>query len=216
MPYTRDQASDFWLEYDERFLLNVSPEIMQAYGIIFGTTGTPDYIWNLWKKARKIGYPQSFVAAVTPLQSGLEVLSRAQLAVIDQHFANDAAALQSACEDFGQGVLYDDRRSTYPPGKVHMMDTSGPTNPPVGYHRWHAIIRATMILGIDTARWGVVHRCVALAWAVQSVARPTQDQHNPEMATAQLVALRSEWMALDADAIDAKFEAYPYPPGPIA
>ena len=90
-------------------------------------------------------------------------------------------ALQVAFEHFGYGDLFDDRR---PPGnKVHMMDSSGPANPPIGYHRWHAIIRAMTMLGIDADRWNAIDRLVALAWAIHAEAQPTQDADNPPLPT---------------------------------
>jgi hypothetical protein len=84
--------------------------------------------------------------------------------IIDRFNDGDPDGLQVAFEHFGYGDLSDDRRR--PGNKVHMMDSSGPANPPIGYHRWHAIIRATTVLGIDADRWNAIARLVALGWPI--------------------------------------------------
>ena len=72
-----------------------------------------------------------------------------------------------------------------------MMDSSGPANPPIGYHRWHAIIRAMTELGIDADRWNAIDRFVALARAIHAETQPTQDAINPPLADARLTTLRT-------------------------
>jgi hypothetical protein len=198
---------DFWFELDDRFLFNVSAEIGQAYAVIRG----PDYVRTRFVERRRGGaYPGGFVTDVTPLRAGLEVLSREQLALIRRHYPSDDDALRGAYEAFGQGVLFDDRRD--PGNKVHMMDTSGPANPPIGYHRWHTLVRAMVLLGLDAEEWTAIDRFVALAWAIQSEARPTQDTHNPPLGEARLEELRGVWLAKDPAALDRAFDSFPYPP----
>lgn len=210
MSYTRDKAKQFWYELDEHFLFRVSPEVGRAYGIIRG----PDYIRTRWNEHRWGGtYPDGFLADVTPLREGVEFIAKEQLAIMDRHFEGDAEAMRRSFEDFGQGVLFDDRRS--PGNKVHMMDTSGPTNPPIGYHRWHAIIRATTMLGIDADRWTEIDRYVALAWAVQSETRPVQDANNPGLDDDRLQTLRDAWLRRGLDELDVAFDGFPYPPQPL-
>ena len=88
---------------------------------------------------------------------------------------------------------------------------SGPDNPPIGYHRWHAIVRATIMVGIDARRWTEIDRYVALAWAIQSEAKPVQDTENPGLSEERLQALRDTWLRRDLDELDAALDSVPYP-----
>jgi hypothetical protein len=207
MPYKRDTAIQFWSEFDEVFNFDVSTEVANAYAIIRGY----DYIRTRWNEHRQVGtYPDGFLADVTLLREGVLFIAQKQLAIMDLHLGGDAEAMQRSFEDFGQGVLFDDRRE--PGSKVHMMDTSGLANPPIGYHRWHTIVRATIMLGIDTERWTEIDRYVALAWAIQSEAKPVQDTENPGLSEERLQAFRETWLGRDLDEIDAAFDIFPYPP----
>jgi hypothetical protein len=205
-PPEAQQASDFWFEYDNHFLFSPPAQVIQAYGVIQGV----DFIRSRFASTRAAGtYPAAFLAAVTPLAPGLQTLSAEQLGVIDAHFAADLGRLQSAFEHFGCGDLFDDRR---PAGnKVHMMDSSGPANPPIGYHRWHAILRAMTLLGIDADRWNAIDRLVGLAWAIHAETQPTQDATNPPLPAARLDALRAHWLARSPDELDAAFSVFPFP-----
>lgn len=60
---------------------------------------------------------------------------------------------------FGQGILYDARRS--PGQKLHKMDGNPPT-PLIGYKRWHVFIRGAVLIGEDSARWLQIDRNVGL------------------------------------------------------
>lgn len=207
MAYTPEIAINFWFDFDDHFMFHATPTVGKAYQI----THAPDYPLTKWRQRRKQGtYPNGFVTDMTPLRAGLQTLSTEQLAIIDQHLAGDADVMRLSFEDFAQGVLFDDRR---PVGyKVHMMDTSGPTNPPIGYHRWYSYARAMMLLGIDAGRWTQLLSFVALAWAIQSEARPQQDTHNPPMDAARLQVLRNAWLPRNLDELDTSFDNYPYPP----
>jgi hypothetical protein len=92
-----------------------------------------------------------------------------------------------------------------------MMDSSGPANPPIGYHRWHAIIRAMTVLGIDADRWNAIDRLAALAWAIHAEAQPMQDTMNPRLPEQRLAALRAHWLGLDPDELDEAFSLFPFP-----
>jgi len=158
-------------------------------------------------------FPEAFRTAVTPSRAGYQTLSQEQLTIIDRHFAGDLDLLRAAFEHFGQGDLFDDRR---PAGnKVHMMDSSGPADPPIGYHRWHAIIRAMTVLDVDAERWQAIDRLVALAWAVHAEAQPTQDTANPPLPEARLAALRAHWLTRTSDQLDDAFSVFPFP-APVA
>lgn len=73
----------------------------------------------------------------------LQFLATAQLQIIDAHFKGNREAEQRAFEDFGQGVLFDDRREES--DKIYKMDTGGPNNPPIVDHRWHGYTRAGLL-----------------------------------------------------------------------
>jgi len=154
-------------------------------------------------------FPADFRTGVEPLRAGLTARSTEQLAIIDQFYPGDAAGLQVAFEHFGTEIS---SMTVAPPGnKVHMMDSSGPANPPIGYHRWHAIIRAMTELGIDADRWNAIDRFVALARAIHAETQPTQDAINPPLADARLTTLRTSWLARPADELDSAFDAFPFP-----
>lgn len=198
---------EFWFTLDDRFLFRPSPDIVAAYG----TIGMPDTITNLRVEHRANGtYPDGFKADVAPMRDALALLSTKQLEIFDRFLGSEVDAIRQAFEEFGQGIHFDDRR---PPGtKVHMMDASGPTNPAVGYHRWHAIIRAQVVLGIDADRWTEIDRCLGLGWAVQSEAQPVQGTSaNPPMDAGRVTTLRDRWMARTPDEIDAAFDSVPFP-----
>jgi len=203
---TLQAATDFWFDLDDRFLINRPPEVNQAFGIIRG----PDFILGRFTARRQAGqFPAGFLADVTPLRAGLETISRLQLEIVDRHLT-DADDVRGAFEHFGCGDLFDDRRD--PGMKVHMMDSSGPANPPIGYHRWHAIIRAMTVLGIDTDRWRSIDGPLALAWAIHAEAQPMQDTVNPTLPEARLAALRAHWLTRTEDELDAAFDVFPFPP----
>lgn len=202
-------VNEFWYELDNHFLFEVDqhPEILDAYEAI----GMPDTITNLRVGHRTGGtYPDGFRADVTPMREALELLSREQLAIFDRHLGGDSDAIRTAFEEFGQGIHFDDRR---PVGaKIHMMDASGPTNPAVGYHRWHAIIMAQVVLGVDAERWTEIDRYVGLAWAIQSEAQPVQrSEPNPPMPPDRLQTLRERWTARTPQEVDDAFDSVPYP-----
>lgn len=200
------EASDFWFDLDDRFLINRPPEVNQALSIIRG----PNFILGRFDARRQAGqFPAGFVTDVTPLRAGLETISILQLEIVDRYFG-DVEGLRVAFEHFGCGDLFDDRRD--PGMKVHMMDSSGPANPPIGYHRWHAIIRAMTLLGIDADRWAAIDRLLGLAWAIHAEAQPLQDTVNPQLPEARLVALRAHWLTRSDDEMDAAFSVFPFPP----
>jgi hypothetical protein len=201
-------VNEFWFQLDDRFLFNVGdhPEIIEAYGVI----EMPDGITNLRAEHRANGtYPDGFAEAVEPMRDALQLLSTEQLADFDAHLGEPDAE-RTALEEFGQGIHFDDRR---PPGsKIHMMDTSGPENPAVGFHRWHAIIRAKLVLGIDAERWWEIDRCVGLGWAIQSEAQPVQgSEPNPGLPAERVAELREAWMALTSEEVDDAFDSFPFP-----
>lgn len=208
----RDRASEFWFQFDNAFnpgFGQVSDEIFEAYA----ATGGPDGPLGRWRHHRRNGtYPDGFRQDMERAADGHLFLAQKQLEIIDQHFGADAGAERSAFEGFGQGVLFDDRRP--PTEKVHKMDIGGPNDPPIGYHRWHACIRAAVMVGADSERWLTIDRLVGLAWAIQSEARPEEDSpDNPGLPAERLTELGEHWMNLDFDELDAEFDSDPFPRG---
>ncbi len=211
-PDRRTQAIEFWFDLDLAYnpgFGRVSDEVLEAYSIIRG----PDFPRARWREHRLRGtYPEGFQQDMMPMKDALLLLANGQIQIIDRYFAGDAEAERAAFEDFGQGVLFDDRR---PPGeKIHKMDVGGPDNPPIGYHRWHAFNRAVVVVGGDEERWLTIDRNVGLAWAIQSEARPEEDSpDNPGLPEERLAALREQWTKMTFDELDAAFDHDPFPPG---
>ena len=106
-PAADQVASDFWFTYDDHFLFNPPPQVLAAYAAL----GDIDAPLTQFTQTRATGtFPADFRTAVEPLRAGLTSLSTEQLAIIDQFYADDNAALQAAFEHFGCGDLFDDRR----------------------------------------------------------------------------------------------------------
>lgn len=196
-------AMDFWFDFDNRFKDAPSPEAIQA------VIGLGDMDALVSKFVQRVGegtVSTSYKDDVTPRKSTLSALSALQLAAFDDHFHRDDELQRVAFEHFGQGDLFDERR---PGNEVHMMDAG--ITPPIGYHRWWAILRAMIVLDIDAARWEIIGKHLAMAWAIQSEARPRQGMHNTPLPPARLAALRTFWLARTDDEIDAAFASGPRP-----
>ena len=212
MADTKTQASEFWFEFDNVFnpgFGQVSEEVFQAYE----ATDSPDGPLQRWRHHRRTGtYPDGFRRDMQRAEEAHLFLARLQLELLDRHFGDDPGRMQEAFEYFGQGILFDDRR---PPGeKIHKMDIGGPASPPVGYHRWHAFLRAAVFVGADSERWLTVDRLVGLAWAIQSEARPEEDSPtNPGLPAERLAALREHWLSLSFEQLDGEFDSDPFPRG---
>ena len=120
---------------------------------------------------------------------------------------NDWSNVQAAFEDFGQGQLFDNDPRRDDGNRIHMMDGQLGTQL-VGYHRWHAAIRVIQPLEIgDNEWWENLNRLLGLAWAIQSFARPRQqDMPNPALADGDLQDLRTAWLALTPDRRDRQYD----------
>ncbi len=141
------------------------------------------------------------------MKEPLFFLANRQIEIIGNSFHDDTRLLQSAFENFGQGILYNPNR---PGDSIHKMDDL--RGPPVGYHRWHAFIRAAVLLGVDKNIWLQIDRYVGLAWAIQSEAKIIQDSpNNPSLEKMRLEELRSFWLQLSFDDLDVAFDSYPFP-----
>jgi hypothetical protein len=208
----RERSIAFWFEFDNFFnpgFGQVPDEVFAAYAAM----PSLDFPLERWREHRLLGtYPDGFRDDMTSIREPLLFLSTRQVELLDRHFAGDPDGECTAFEEFGQGVLFDDRR---PPGeKLHKMDIGGPDDPPIGYHRWHGIIRAAVMVGTDADRWLQINRHVGLAWAIQSEARPVEDApDNPGLPAERLDQLRPTWKAFSFDQLDTAFDSDPFPPG---
>jgi hypothetical protein len=196
-------AMDFWFDFDNRFQDAPSVEAIQA---MVGLGNMDVLVDTFVQRVGEGTVATAFRDDVAPLRPTLVTLSRLQLAAFDDHFHGDDDVQRVAFEHFGQGDLFDERR---PGNEVHMMDAG--FTPPVGYHRWRAILRAMTVLGIEASRWQAIGRQVALAWAIQSEARPRQAMHNTPLPPERLATLRTHWLARSDDEIDAAFASGPRP-----
>jgi hypothetical protein len=209
MKYDRQQAIDFWYEFDNYFMFKAPQEIIDAYNILFSIGD----LRHLFRTHRRNGtYPEGFKVDVSPVRDTIIFLAQKQLDIIEKYFKNRAENERKAFEDFGQGVLYDDRRN--PPDKIHKMD-GGRNNPPIGYHRWHAFIRALVIIGgegEEEKRWLEIDRNLGLAWEIQSILKPQDDNpNNPELPVHRLNQLQTIWLSKSFDLLDIEFDSFPYP-----
>jgi hypothetical protein len=202
MAYTRDKGREFWIDFDNqaRFSSTFDDAYAKAYfdhGLSF------DSIMNALRVSfARADHPAHFESVIRASRDGFRELASMQLTIMDAHLDDDAG-IQSAFEDFGQGVLFDDRPSRPTGIKIHMMDGSPDTW--VGYHRWHAFARAAVLLGADP-RWLHINRCISLAWAIQTEANPTVDSPtNPGLTNVRLDALRQAWIALPPEKLDWAF-----------
>ena len=218
MPYTREQAIDFWFAFDDTFKNHVPQDILQLYAGLFSSGGGLDRFWNLWKKHRQAGtYPGGFRTEVAPFGDNLKALAVKQVQTMDQFWQGDAGALQSAFEDFGQGILFDAKLDANgnprrpPEDRVHQMDGDSGIGM-VGYHRWHTITRAALECGADRNRWLQIDYFIGLAWAIQSQARPVASRpDNPGLPQSRIAQLRTQWLNLSETALDEAFISFPYP-----
>lgn len=204
-PYTRIRGRDFWYRLDNETLWQRTPQVNAALAAAYFNHGlTFDSVMDaLRMSAAGTNHPGDFVNIVQVGQQGFLDLAAIQLNIMMAELG-DNASIQSAFEDFGQGVLYDNRPPRMTGRLIHMMD--GTRDTWVGYHRWHAFARAAGLLGADAAQWLHIDRCIALAWAIQTEANPPIDaQNNPDLPAARLAELRTAWMGLSSEQLDRAF-----------
>jgi hypothetical protein len=85
-----------------------------------------------------------------------------------------------------------------------MMD--GHPNDWVGWHRWHASIRAAMLTGASEDRCLDLLRRVALSWAIQTEADPRIDaRDNPGLGQERIEELCQHWLNLSVEELDSAF-----------
>jgi hypothetical protein len=215
--YSRDLAIEFWNQFDNIFLKEPIPKkVIDAYSVLF-KEGFNHWL-DLWRKSTRLGtYPKSFIDEISPLnKEKILVLADTQLEIMDLYFDGDLELERRAFEDFGQGVLFDDKH--WRGGdNIHKMD-SGDVNasPPIGYHRWHTFIQAIVYAGGNSDIWLNINRLVGLAWAIQSELKPPDGiPNNPELRSDRLNDLRTSWLKLSFEELNTAFEKYPFPDSPV-
>lgn len=203
MSYSHEQGRKFWYEFDKATKYN------SAFMPIVGRARA-DVIQSVYFDVRSSEeYPAKFLEFVAPHKSDWITLANVQTETIGNLLGTDWNDIQAAFEDFGQGVLLDtapERRANN--DSIHTMDIQG-ASPPVGYHRWHASIRAIQLLEIgDKAWWERLDELLGLAWGIQSFAKPRQrnDAANPPIPDADLRALRTAWIGMDPDRRDRQYD----------
>ena len=202
MAYTREIGRRFWFEFDRR--TKYTPSFMA----IVGQAGAGQIQTEFAETRAEGTYPTKFVAFVQPRRDKWTVMANVQTDTIQEFLGADWADIQRAFEDFGQGTLFDpDPVRKANNDSIHTMDVQG-AGPPIGYHRWHASLRAIQLLEIgDAAWWERLDTLLGLAWGIQSFAKPKQQQMpNPEIPAADLAALRQAWLGLDPARRDRQYD----------
>jgi hypothetical protein len=218
MSYTPELGRRFWFELDKKTLY--TPSFMD----VISRAGA-GMIQTVFSDTRIAGtYPAAFLQFVQPKKADWSLLADTQKSTVDAVLGSDWSDIQAAFEDFGQGTLLDtDPERAMRRDWIHTMDVRG-AGPPIGYHRWHASVRAIQLLGIgDKAWWENLDRMIGLAWGIQSFARPKQrNLANPPIAQTELQALRDAWLPLDPDRRDRQYDLtgdvgyHPTPKQPVA
>jgi hypothetical protein len=215
MAYTHEIGRAFWYEFDKATKYN-----NDFMTVVFGAGGFD--VQDDFHATRQNGsYPAAFRQKFLPRRNDWIRIADVQTTTIKNRLGTDWSDIQAAFEDFGEGTLLDNdpaRRAGN--DSIHMMDVQDASDPPVGYHRWHASIRVIQLLNIgDQAWWENLDRMVGFAWGIQSFARPKQQQApNPAISQADLQALRVAWLALPPDRRDRQYDLTPeavgYHPSP--
>lgn len=208
MTYSRKLATDFWYEFDNFFLWQVQQDVLNAIGEV----GNLDTLYIQHRKNNT--YPNGFIREVKQsnlLIKSISFLAQKQLDIINKNFGGDVESQQRAFEDFGQGVLFDDRPPRSLERRIHMMDEG-----PIGYRRWHAFIRTAVLINTELDmlhdRWLQIDRDVGLAYAIDSKQHPKQSDrtgnnpNNPEIDPNRLDELRTFWLPKSFQELDNAFD----------
>jgi hypothetical protein len=218
MAYTHAQGEAFWSEFDGRTLYGGA-----AFWSIAGAAEAPQ-VQSVWRAVREEGvYPDDFAQWAQDRAAPWQQLAALQREIIEAHFGNDFDTITLAFADFGQGVLIStDPERAAGNDSIHMMDGQTPAEV-IGYHRWHASIRAIQLSGGDVPWWEEMARRLGFAWAVQSLARPVQRRFpgppNQAIDPALVAAAAEAWLTLSPEVLDRQFQLTPdvvgYHPDPL-
>jgi hypothetical protein len=134
-------------------------------------------------------------------------LAQKQLDIINKTFGDDIESQQRAFEDFGHGILFDDRPPRPVNNRIHKMDGGQ-----FGFYSWHSFIRIAVLLDHEPERWLNVDRHIGLACAIDSKQQPRQstndgiNPNNSEISPEMLDKLRSFWLPLNFEELDTEFD----------
>jgi hypothetical protein len=202
MAYTPQIGMTFWFKFDEATLHD--PNFMNTV-FSAGAAGAQ----NDYKSTRSANtYPAAFKQKFAARRADWVKIADLQTTMIGNLLGNDWADIQAGFEDFGQGTLLDpDPQRQADGNSIHMMDGQVGTQL-VGYHRWHACIRAIQLLEIgDSYWWENLDRVLGLGWGVQSLAKPKQQNTaNPPLAAGDLQDLRDAWLGLAPERRDRQYD----------
>jgi hypothetical protein len=212
LEYSYALGNNFWYEFDNYFAweFDKHPEADAAYKKL-GDLLTP------YLKYRKKGiFPQDFANEIRKNDervNAIIVLAKVQRDILSKYFNDDLIAQQQAFEDFGQGVLFDDRPPRWPMVRIHMMEEGIR-----GYYRWHVFIRALVItnenISLENDIWLHVDRHVGLASAIHYQQQPHQsgsdgtNPNNPQIDSNALTQFRNFWLGLNFEQLDTAFDQY--------
>jgi hypothetical protein len=206
MIYSRSLANDFWYEFDNTFLWFIEEEVDDA----MGKAGD---IETLYTEHRQKGtYPNDYISEVkdnTDRADSIIFLTEKQFGIITKYFENNLQNQQRAFEDFGQGVLYDERPPRPKDRRIHMMDENHR-----GYRSWYIFNRTTVLLDA-TNNTKIIHQIcqyIGLASAIHSEQHPNQSDsagrnpNNPEIDEDILKHLRNTWLSQTFEQLDTSFD----------
>jgi len=202
------KLENFWREFHRLLVEAPSTELYLAMTRGYTSQGlTVDGLMDeLRRSVTCSNHPLPFAARVRSSADGPRGLietAKILMEIAARHL-HGPLEFRDACEAFGQGVLFDARPPCRPGQRVHMME-GGPNNWK-GYHRWYSLFRAVALLGDTSHDWLHVARCIGLAWAIQSEARPVVDSpDNSGLAASKLAELRGCWCQLTFDQLDWAF-----------
>ena len=211
MAYTQARAVEFWYQFDlatNPGFGGVSQDTNDLYLGVYGGSFDLDGLVDEVRDALNAG---DLAPVAAGREQALRGLAAFQKTFFDEHFP-DPDDLRRAFEDFGHGILHDNKkingRNRRPAGFMnHMMD--GSPSDCVGFHRWHAFIRAAVAAGADSERWLYINRIVGLSWAIYSELSPIVDSpSNSKLASSRVRTLREHWTNSSEDVLNAAFLAY--------
>jgi len=204
MVYSRQLGTNFWYEFDNFFLWDERQVILKARGSVSDLD-------RICKEHKLNGtYPIDYINEVKQDKERINsviFLAQKQLDIITKTFGDDIESQQRAFEDFGQGILFDDRPPRPLNNRVHMMDEGQ-----FGFYSWHTFIRTAALLNNESERWLNVDKHIGLACAIDSKRQPrqsTKDGNNPnnsEISLEMLDKLRSFWLPLNFEELDTEFD----------
>jgi hypothetical protein len=206
MIYSRNLASDFWYEFDNIFLWLIEEDVNDA----MGKAGD---IETLYTEHRQRGtYPNVYITEIrgnADHANSIIFLTEKQLEITNRYFENNLQGQQRAFEDFGQGILYDERLPRPKDRRIHMMDENHR-----GYRSWYIFNRTTALLNAKN-NIKIIHRIcqhIGLASAIHSEQHPNQSDsaghnpNNPEIDPNVLKHLRDTWLSQTFDQLDTSFD----------